>query len=719
MANCIYPGSVEWKSEAKRRPDQDGAVDARPPRAAVCLLGIARFLDATAESLRRNLLERLAMDHDLYAFASAGRREGACGDFRVKFPSRPSAQELQTLAGQLDVRSSSLAREWDVLAGFLEGAVASKLTWHDWPMELLPASGPWQKATKRPGNWLGSLARGTKKRPGSALAQYRSFQDCTEAVQWHERNVLHHEYSYVVASRWDLQWLIPFPGLPLLQSTDPEAVWVPGMQGDFYANDRFAAVPRRHAAAYFGVWQLIVSGRSEEVFNEQLPGSGLPVYDAENVNTETFLWARLAHAGVRVAGLPALAYVHCAPSQDLTSLRTLGYWSCTSFSQILGASNVRPEFLATLGGAKYPREFNAIVMTDNVLNGILHADLVEVSSATSADRQTGLPPRMTRLFPRDGVQRQPEWTQENLMAASFVGAQLEISRHLKEKDCLVPAEMKSSLVRCRRFLRVVLSLATLRGEFYEDALALARARVIAAPLHLESWLWLTLVLMHPYLKMQAAAAASARQALVLNGGHTCAQSMHAMLLQDRPAPTLQDLDEALGGPNATRASQAARRQVTCRLKRRRAARARVVGSCVAARSSPCLDSWLAFGSLFMHEGWLSAAAGVVVVLRADLWVEGEEATRPEEDPRVLAFEAKLRRAVEQPEGWATWGASLEDHLLDAPGRSDLLDEGWLRGQEARTGQGGRDLQAAGIRNVVFSYSPAWQRMVAVEFSTVP
>lgn len=711
-SGCRKPTSVEWRIDAIAAV-QAAVAEGRAPtsaggkgisqRAAVCLAGVARFIDKTEKLMRHNLLKRIGMPHDLYTFASAGRKDRTCEEFRSKEPLRPLGGKLRRIFHGPGMNTTALAREWASIAGWLDASVASRVVTDDRPPDLLQVSNTWRRAALRPGAWLGGIAHGKAARSGAGLAQWRGLQWCADAIRWHEANVLGHEYAYILFSRWDLNWLIPFPGLSLLQEIDKEAVWVTTTHGEFFHNDRSAVVPRKFLSGYFEAWKLVASGKVHDLFETTMPGSGFPVYWAEDTNCEAFLWARMVYAGARVAGLPAMAYVHCTPSDDVRNLRTKGFTSCSSFTSVLDG------FPGILGGTKYAREFSYITLTDNVLNGEHNSESSLARPTTEGDgaywRQ-----KFHRLF-SDQDALQPEWTIDTLLSAALLSQEIELDRQMDELDCQTSSQIRHRLYRCRNALRIVMALATLRSEHYRDALTLARARVIAAPLHLEGWLWLTVILLHPYLEKGNFACAAVEEARKLNPTHGLVLSLGHTLGGHDPSARL---DDALGGANATRRLRDSQRNAWHLLqKRRRLQRACKEG---APSTREGLEAWLALGRQFLREHWLLALASVVLHLKSEYLADGRPEALRERAPavaKVRDLESKFRRAIEKPVmGWGIEGASPEDFLQHAPSSKDLLDLAWLEAQEARTGFGGRDVEAKLVRNVAFSYSRAWGKMVA-------
>lgn len=160
-------------------------------------------------------------------------------------------------------------------------------------MDELPNGGPWERQLLCDGNWMGGAIADGVSRPGSGLLAVYDLSWCSDEIKWHEDNVLGSKFDWVLFSRWDLMWLVPFPALSTLSLLSADAVWVPGILNDFGAavNDRLAAVPRQHLDVYFGRWHLMRSGDATSIAEEHIPGCGIPAYDHEKLSAEVFLWA--------------------------------------------------------------------------------------------------------------------------------------------------------------------------------------------------------------------------------------------------------------------------------------------------------------------------------------------------------------------------------------------------------------------------------------------
>ncbi|CAE8681919.1 unnamed protein product [Polarella glacialis] len=375
-------------------------------------------------------------------------------------------------------RSWLTASEWQVLEPSLQGAVAGQVVWGDQPLELLAQgrSSAWRWAALRPGPWIGGLAeesslghddetggaadsnrtlpasgvsaadgsRGHLVRPGAGLAQLRALQWCGDAIRWHEKHVLGYEYSHVLYARWDLQWLIPFPGLALLQAMDPEAVWLVAVQGEFYANDRFAVVPRLRMSSYFDGWRLLVSGKAAEVFESVLPRAGAPVTHSDHVNCEAFLFARLVYGSARIHAMPPMFYVHCTPTNDSRSLRSLGYFYCASIADLVNLDTWVPGyeenwFAQVMGGAKYAIELDAVLATDALLQGrASDFDAWRAAGAVSLGRL------FTPRFQDAPQTSKLQWNPEDVASSSFLAIQLEVEAGMERGWCTQVREWRTN-----------------------------------------------------------------------------------------------------------------------------------------------------------------------------------------------------------------------------------------------------------------------------------
>eukprot|EP00928_Gymnodinium_smaydae_P065133 TRINITY_DN48315_c0_g1_i1.p1 TRINITY_DN48315_c0_g1~~TRINITY_DN48315_c0_g1_i1.p1 ORF type:complete len:781 (-),score=77.89 TRINITY_DN48315_c0_g1_i1:8-2350(-) len=708
--NCERPSAVEWRVPERQHRDV-AAVNVLQNRAAVCFLGVARFVDATVDLLKANLLDRLGTSYDLFTFASQGRHERTCERYLEKGPSWSAAVSLSSFAKLWEIDAPAPQKEWDALMPLYDLAVAGRIVWDDRPLELLQSSGEWRKAASRPGAWLGGLTHGSRIRPGAGLAQLRALQWCADLIRWHETNVLFEEYTHLVFSRWDLHWLIPFPGLPLLTTIDNRAVWVPETMGDYFANDRFAALPREFLGAYFEGWQLLVTGEADRVIQAVLPRSGQPLYHGDHTNCEAFLFARLRYAGAHLAGLPPMAYVHCEPTTDWKTLRTRGYHSCTPISQMFGTlAGAQGE---SLGGLKYAREFHSVLMTDNTIEGIFH-DTLSLQNSQIAEYELWMG-RLQRLF---GQRRAPVvWSEDLILRAAFVASQFEVNKAIEEGMCAQADLVRIDIHHCSMMLRRLLHLAQSRAEYYSDAAVVARAMVLAAPLHLEHWIMLTVILAHPYLEKQAAAVAALRQARRLNFTHPAVVGLQRVVSDSVDSGRQQDaLAEALGGKtNATGILSEARSLTVRELRMRRV----LQKGCVRLfdpRTRGGLDAWLAYGEYFLKEHWIVAAVGVLMHLESAYLRDA----RPEalrrfhgEVKRVHDFRDRLNNAVVNSEFWVIWGSSLDDYRLQAPSPGELISNEWLERNEALTARGGRDSQAAHVTRVAFGWSSTWSQMVPI------
>lgn len=640
------------------------------------------------------------MPYDLFVFAAVGRRATICDELRLR--TRPSLVSLADFLPVLHALNESilgLEREWETLAGFVDEAVASRVVWADRPFELL-GSDRWRVAAKRPGSWIGLLSNnGGPARASVGVAQFRGLQWCADAMRRREREALGgRRYEYVLFSRWDQQWLLPFPDLALLRAMDPDAVFVFGAVGEYYANDRFAAVPRAHLGAYFEAWELLLSGEADRAIHQRLKGCGSPVFFAERANNEAFLWARIVHSGARVGFLPTMAYIHCKPTVEFSALRSTSPTRCTSFVDFLGSQPTA--VMTALEGTKYPREFSHIMRAEGVLSdapqGGDESDLAAVGKALS------------RIF--FAPETLPSWTVGSLQGAWSLTSQIETTDAVRAGECSttgVDGNIRFQIfTRCHMLLQRLLELASASDGLYRDALALTRARLLAAPLFLENWLLLVLVLCQPSLGMLPAARRALVQAASMSPRHPVVRSFESLLA----GVSAGRLEDALGGANATRQWRYAVREAQLALRRRR----ELQGAC----GSGGVGAWLAFADHLLREDWLLAAAGVLRLLRAELL----EDLRPEalrdraaEVAGVRALEARLSRVVDagdsDPKSYVIMGLRLEDLVRDAPSREELLDPLWLAQQEARTGNRGQDIEAPHITALALSYMPWWSRLV--------
>jgi len=141
-------------------------------------------------------------------------------------------------------------------------------------------------------------------------------------------------YAWLVHARWEAVWLAAHPPLALL---DARLVWVParsemttvagaererGFDPDG-VSDRHAVVPRRHAAVYFGRWELL----QDEALLETIPIEALTHDDPEHL-LENVLIA----SGVPVGAFPMPSYIGCCDA------RTERCWNPACHAQLLSSA---------------------------------------------------------------------------------------------------------------------------------------------------------------------------------------------------------------------------------------------------------------------------------------------------------------------------------------------------------------------------------------------
>ncbi|CAK9023933.1 unnamed protein product [Durusdinium trenchii] len=706
MAPSRGPCTVEWR--AARRAARVAA-PAKTPRVALCLLGVPRFFDATAQLFRLNFLDRIEEPWDLFAFATASRRptKATCPRFHRFLEledgdkeSLPSAllAAAPSKAARLNVghgRSTPLVAwpEWQELQVFLKSSVAGIVAWGDQPLELMSQhpTAAWRRAAGRPGAWLGGLAAsgvghddvtggkdrnwsnmssfsgwgvhfsngttGHHVRPGAGLAQLRALQWCADAVKWHETNVMGHQYSHILYARWDLQWLIPLPKLTLLSEMDEDAIWLPAVQGQFFTNDRFAVVPRQWLSAYFEGWKLVISGEAENVFESQMSRVGRPNFLSDSTDCEAFLYARLSYMGARAAELPPIFYVQCEPSKDLDTrnLRSLGHFSCTPFSALMEVE-VRGfdelsnrEIIEALGGAKYSNELAGVMATESLLQG-----LPTGSDAWEAQGPTLLMHLIKPVVQHLALQEVepvnlPAWTKQHIANTVFLAQQVEVARAMQKGLCLEVEDWRRTGYMCSRLLEMIMTLAMQRHELFWDAVRVARAAVWAAPLFLEHWIRLGIVLSHPSLDMSKAAGALVRQALVLNPHHNCLLGM-AKVLEIPPRSMPGGEDEQRRRLEAALGGSNASRRTLSNSGQAILLSLRMRDQQRRVREQAVTGAttgaqWLQYARLLTRRGWLIAALGVCMHLEASLLSDARPEALRELSTQVLDETRRCREPL--------------------------------------------------------------------------
>ncbi|CAE7883298.1 hmgA [Symbiodinium microadriaticum] len=496
--NPSAPCTLEWRSRSAKAPNR--AV----PRVALCLLGVPRFFDDTAQLLRRNLLDRVGRPADLFTFVTASRRPAApdCpqphrlvetvpGDGRLSEELRrvaPSSEEGQGQSfepGRFAGDGASLltASEWQELEVLLQDAVAGQVAWGDRPMEPdvghddITGSSPTARSD------LGRFQEGAElwhplhgrqlRTPGAAK---RRTVPAAYPPAWVS--------GLAEVGRCDtregqdvktLQCQLPAAGLGKhrhlavvpWQEIDSEAIWLPKVQGEFFANDRFAVVPRPRLAVYFEGWKLLVSGDAEDALKKHMPRVGTPFFLQDLLVYEGFLHLRLVYAGAHTMALPPLFYVYCRPSSDSRTFRSLGFFDCSPLAALAdvtakdGGDEASEAVETALGGAKYSNEVTWVISTDSALRGLEQGESRVEEGSEQLMRL--LRPRLDRLRGNPEDLSDPvTWTKDDLFGAVFLSTQMEVSTALQRGQCQNLNDWRRTGYVCSRFLTVVLELAPRR-----------------------------------------------------------------------------------------------------------------------------------------------------------------------------------------------------------------------------------------------------------------
>jgi len=191
------------QSEAKHEDKKNiGGTSDVEDACAVCFIGELRNLNETADSIRRNFLEAIALKGVLVdVFVAAALR----GPFQI------DDFGLKNVSNDLDLAHRIVLRDYRFQ---LEPSVEE--------FESLLMKAPEQAMkhyNQTPGNWLGPAFG----RLGNALRWYRHEAECLEMMESSEKTN-NMRYKWIIRTRPDFLWLAPHPPLSLMSL---DMVWTP------------------------------------------------------------------------------------------------------------------------------------------------------------------------------------------------------------------------------------------------------------------------------------------------------------------------------------------------------------------------------------------------------------------------------------------------------------------------------------------------------------
>lgn len=187
------------KASIEDKKDKDGTSNVEDT-CAVCFIGELRNLNETADSIRRNFLEAIALKGVLVdVFVAAARR----GPFKIV--DFGFANVSNGLAHRIVLRDFRFKLEPSVEA--FEDLIMKA------PVQAI------KHYNQTPGNWLGPVFG----RIGNGLRFYRHEAECLEMMESSEKtNDM--RYKWIIRSRPDFLWLAPHPPLSLMSL---DMVWTP------------------------------------------------------------------------------------------------------------------------------------------------------------------------------------------------------------------------------------------------------------------------------------------------------------------------------------------------------------------------------------------------------------------------------------------------------------------------------------------------------------
>lgn len=252
----------------------------------------------------------------------------------------------------------------------------------------------------------------------SVLRQQLDISRCLSLIHRHEQQ-LGRNYTRVVHSRMEFQWLAPHPPLSML---DPESVWVPRGEDWSGLNDRHAVLSRAAAEVYMNKWQMIMDGSVMKLVRELSQGMMPRAF-----NSEMLLARILRSKRVRVSRFPPVAVLGCCNSssarrsrakeqqilvhnganQSQRSLKSLGCFASSCARTSLLSREAVADALAERRAGRIPHPPGTIVMgkyQTELDAAVPHALALNVPGAKYA-RGFILKERMDCRIPGDARQR--------------------------------------------------------------------------------------------------------------------------------------------------------------------------------------------------------------------------------------------------------------------------------------------------------------------------
>ena len=229
-------------------------------RLAMCIQGpVGRIIPSALQSLRVNVLDVLKPD----LFVVSRYNDQLVGQNSEAKKQSSIRDTFESILGAF--ADADIAPDNTTLVDTILDIVPNPDFWYNYPGNTIFAY-DWSKYPKdfshevEPDRHNKSVM--VKKRRRNSPMQLLMKKSCYDVVTRYERQ---HgiQYSRIIVSRFDLYFLVPHPHLHLFPRN---IVFIPEGQDFGGLNDRYAIIPREFAENYLLIWNELISGRLQRIY---------------------------------------------------------------------------------------------------------------------------------------------------------------------------------------------------------------------------------------------------------------------------------------------------------------------------------------------------------------------------------------------------------------------------------------------------------------------
>ena len=230
-------------------------------RLAMCIQGpVGRIIPSALQSLRVNVLDVLKPDLFVVSRYKYDQLDDEMSEFRKQASIRDAFESILGAVADADIAPDNTTLVDNIL-----DIVPNPDFWCSYPGNMIFAY-DWRKYPYdfshevEPDRHNKSVM--VKKRRRNSPMQLLMKKSCYDVVTRYERQ---HgiQYSRIIVSRFDLFFLVPHPHLHLFPRN---IVFIPEGQDFGGLNDRYAIIPREFAENYLLIWNELISGRLQRIY---------------------------------------------------------------------------------------------------------------------------------------------------------------------------------------------------------------------------------------------------------------------------------------------------------------------------------------------------------------------------------------------------------------------------------------------------------------------